>query len=914
MKTKNILYSAAAIALLAACTNEELVSVDSLKETTIDASSFTLVSEEDATTRLVSTPGYDLDGAGSGNEWTFPANKWENGDAIGFTHIYPTDQRIVTNYHFTTDGGEEPATFTTSNSTIFAGDYFVYYPFNKDYADYDGIPFKMDAIQKQDASDDAIVKASEKLVEVGTGANLARFQKAGAHLDKFSIGNRITVDAKVQQSSFSLTQFTGRFYLRLFPVNQTKDIYIKRVEMTCDGGFEIGGRFNAEAGVAAPKFVANETTDKLVLTFNKVADPSKDDEVSGLKLNYGTLEKDAVMGYMSILPGIYKNVKFDVYYTETGNLKKVSIEPAAKEIVVKSNTNYRIGMPINAHGAVEATSYEIYSESEFEAAVKKSNAMNAGTSSEAVFTLMDDIKLTKQYTLDASVPVTFNGGKNIEIVNEGGTGRLEIKSKAPVVINNTLTGGLSTNPDSGTFDVKIGERVTSGTDVIPDVTIAAVNSGRLVIANIRGDLKILNEGKRGTIGMLKNRWNLTVENADIKSYLESQDDHGTKTVDKPVVSLKNVTVGGHAIISSDNNAAASSIEGVTVSGDFTNKGTVNAKGTNSLAGTEDFVNTDGTFNVLEGTTTVGAVKEAGIINVESAMIAEGDVTMSAKKMVTIEDEGTFTAKKALATVTSNNINVEGKLITEGDVTLGSDLEICGVIENKATGVWTLNHKVAQRNHAHSSKVAKFQNAGEVTVNDITAATSAAIERMPKSLYEKVDNGRLVWRGMGSMADVNSFANLSAEECWATDFAAILKPSTTAEDNVCGSGTWDWSEKNIILEVGAGKGFYTINFAADKSLTMKNLTIKMDGSLQTNGSGAPYTIIVKEDMKVINVASKLANTYKTCKTKTKNLTVDGGAVKITVNSAADNVKYTGTFAQFNDKYINFAEGAPKKVTE
>lgn len=91
MKTKNILYSAAAIALLAACSNEELVSVDSLKGTTIDASSFTLVSEEDAATRLVATPGYDLDGAGNGTAWTFPANKWENNDAIGFTHIYPSD-------------------------------------------------------------------------------------------------------------------------------------------------------------------------------------------------------------------------------------------------------------------------------------------------------------------------------------------------------------------------------------------------------------------------------------------------------------------------------------------------------------------------------------------------------------------------------------------------------------------------------------------------------------------------------------------------------------------------------------------------------------------------------------------------------------------------------------------------------
>ena len=902
MKTKNILYSAAAIALLAACSNEELVSVDSLKGTTIDASSFTLVSEEDAATRLVATPGYDLDGAGNGTTWTFPANKWENGDAIGFTHIYPSDQRIVTNYKFTTTAATTPAQFQTDNSTIFAGDYFVYYPFNKDYADYDGIPFEMDAIQKQDASATAIVKASDVL----NTTTEAAFKAAGKHLDKFSIGNRITVDAKVQQSAFSLTQFTGRIYLRMFPVNQTKAIYIKRVEMTCDGSFEVGGRFNAQAGVAAPNFVADKTANKLVLTFNNVADPTDPNAVSGMKLALGTLEKDAVMGYMSILPGTYKNVKFDIYYTETGNLKKVTIDKSANDIKIESNKNYRIGMPIDANGAVEATSYEIYSESEFEAAVKKSNAMNAGTSSEAVFTLMDNIKLTKKYRLEASVPVTFNGGKNIEIENATGNERLEIMSKAPVVINNTLTGGNAGNPASANFDVKIGERVAApGTEINPDVTIAAVNSERLVIANIRGDVKILNANGQGKIGQLQNRWKLSVENAAVKSWLDSQDITGAATADKPMVSLKNVTVDGYATISSANSAAASSIEGVTVKGNFTNKGTVNAKGTNSLAAvttTTTFNNTDGTFNVLEGTTTVGTVAESGIINIDTEMIANGDVTMTTDKMVTINDDAKLTVKGALATLRPANMNIEGTLVTEGKVTLAGNFEMCGVIENY--GAWTLNHKISQRNHGHSTKAAKFKNAGVVTVNGIDATTNeTAINRMAKSLYEQVDNGRLIWRGMPSLTIVDNFAKLSADKCWATDFCAVIDLSSGDVAETF-TADLDWSAKNIIIEANAAttNQKYTLKLGANQ-MKAKNLTIETyargaagGAQFTTTHSGTTPAFDVTETLTLRNaLAGTDSNLVDLNSALCKDVVANNVYNRVFTIKNGLNILYTGTYS-------------------
>ena len=149
--------------------------------------------------------------------------------------------------------------------------------------------------------------------------------------------------------------------------------------------------------------------------------------------------------------------------------------------------------------------------------------------------------------------------------------------------------------------------------------------------------------------------------------------------------------------------------------------------------------------------------------------------------------GTYTAEGALNDLKQVNLNLEGTLNTMSTVDLETALEICGVINN--SGSWTLgeNISVKQRNHAHSEKDAAFNNSGEVTVEGVKTTSSGAINNMPKTLYKKVENGRLIWRGMETVAVINEFVEM--DECWATDFNAVLKPNASASENLNQSGDW-----------------------------------------------------------------------------------------------------------------------------
>lgn len=908
--------------MMAACTNEELANpADLVQGKQMDASNFSLVSNsEGADTRLVWTPGYDK----GDDNWVFPAAAWEANDAIGFTHIY-TDQKIVTNYNFTTtatgddiDAETGDAVFRTDNSTIFQGDYFVYYPFNGDYADYDGVPVKLEAIQEQDAS--VQIKASDKL----EASNEANFKKAGEHLNKFSISNRISVDAKTQQQKFSLNPYMGNLYLKLYPVNQTNNIAVKRVEVSCEGGFVTSGRFLAKQGVAEPQFsAAEEKADKIVLTFNNIS--ATDANENGLLIAKDTKKEDALMGYMSLMPATYSKLVFDIYYTETGNLKHVLVKKDIN-LAVESNHNYRMSLPIDADGAVEVTSYDIYNESEFAAAVKKSNAMNAGTDSKAVFTLKQDITLENAYRLDADVPVTFEGGKTITLKpkNDAATSlpSLWITSDKKVVINNVIKGGGDTNIYD---DIKIGN--SSEVTKKPDVTIAGINSKDMYVNVLAGSLVVKNEAAQGLVKGIYSRENLTLENSVVMGNAETN----ATSPNKGVLNLKNVVVkGNYTLVAPAAETAASSIENVTVMGTVTNASTINAKGDNQLSFYVDSkgddkladVTNNGTINVTAGTTTFGTLA-AGVMNIDGTAIAMGAATLTDGKMVTINEDGTFVAEAALNNVEQTTINIEGTLETNGVVeTLATGLKYCGTINNGAKGVWTLNAKLEQNNHAHGGKKAEFNNAGEVTVNYITATNSTAIGNMPKTLYNKVDNGRLVWRGMTSVSAIAQFVKLGDDKCWATDFAALVTPDNTetlsmTEDK---DNTWDWSKKNIIIEVsGTVNNYYTINFTTEKPLTMKNLTIKLDGGLITTytvdaDKKAPYGIIVNETMKVLNVATANTPTYKTCPTKAVNLIVDGGATKTTITDAEKNLRFTGEYTQYNGTNIKYTEGSPIVLAE
>ena len=931
----------ATAAFFAACTNDEFetTSVDYSNLQKIDASNYALVSVPNgalADTRLVAIPGYE----GEDEKWVYPAPQWEWGqenDAIGFSLIYPTDQCLTTNYRFyirdisdiRPDGN---ATFRTDETTIFGGDYFVYYPYNENFkgsaGDLNiGIPFALDAIQAQDAAKP--IKASDKPDEA---LPENKYKMAVKHLNEFRISNRVKrVEPGVQQSEFSTKRYTATLNFQIYPMNQTRTVAVKRVEMVCDEGFVVNGKFQAKRDVDEPQFVEEgERADKLVLTFNNLntTDPNQ----NGLNIAADTKKKDAYMGYMSVCPGTYSNVEFYVYYTETGNMKRVKI--TRESVTLETNNNYRVALPVDANGAEEVTSYDIYSESEFAAAVAKSNAMNAGTDSEAKFKLMDDITLTGSYELKAKVPVTFEGGKTITLARSEDTKSakgisLYITSNQDVVINNTIKGG-----DAQHYDIKVGDQGDATNK--PNVTIAAVQSKTLHLTCDRGTLTVNNETEPGTVASLFNRARMVVKNATVKGDVESIV-YQSNVNDKPVISLTSVDIEGS--FTNHDGGEASTLEDVKVAGAFTNaenaqmninnvnvtdavnnkdNAQMNVKGTNNNFGAvvethlSDVINA-GTINLAEDATmTLGTVTESGVMNIDGKAVAKGATTMTG--LMTLN--GTYTAEGDLNDLTQARLNLEGVLNTKSTVDLETSLAICGVINN--SGSWTLGESISvkQRNHAHSEKDAEFNNSGVVTVEGVETTSSPAINNMPKTLYKKVEDGRLIWRGMKEVADINSFVEM--HDCWATDFNAVLKPNVDVSETLNSSGDWDWSSANVIIDLEATKNRKTTLDIASP-LTVKNLTIDLGnkGEIETKYSGPGFGLTVAEEF---FLTGGITTFDAGCYMKTKDLCVvatstgSGENDKLLVRNAEKNIRYTGNFTQMNGGNINFKDGSPLLYTD
>lgn len=846
MKAKHI-YSAVLVALMAtACTNDDFtanVGTD-LQGKKMDASNFTLVgtgSDENAQTRVEQVPAYYANGG-----WRADSPTWEADDEIGFSHIY-SDNEIITNYKFVIVKGvgeSTAATFKTDNSTIFEGGYFVYYPFNRNYADYEGIPFSLDAVQEQDASDDAVVTAS--MDPNKDDATKKKFLAAGKHLKKFSISNRVEAEAQVNQTEFSLNQYTSQLIFRIYPKNATQDINIKRVELVSATGeslqIPVGVRFKTSDG-QTPVVDSEKTeyAEKAVLLFKNVKE--EDGGAGGLLVSKNTTEENGVLGYMSMLPATYAadTYKFVVYFTEENTLKKKEITKEGVDLVLESNRPVPVKLEVDVNGAVEVTTdYEIYTETEFVSALTKSNAVTSGSST---FTIMKDITLNKGYSFSSAVPVTFTGGKKITVAS-GNT--LTFKAKGKVVINNTIAGEGSVNVESGEVEI----------DGINDERMALTNAGTLTVDNASDD---------GNLLSVTNSGNLTLKKATVATDFKVQGKADAK------VDLEDVNVGG-TMDFAEAVTAKSDLNNVKVKGDVTNNAaTLNVKGANNILAYDEAnaTNSDltnyATINFVEGATaTVGNLTNGkndskGRINMgvdgTATTVTFNGATNLANGLVYVESKATMITNDKLSGLkgdgtvdaAKSSMVLEGNLTTNGSVS-NSKFTFCGKITNN--GTWSLSSAkaLAKFSHAHSSKASFTNNAdGVVTVSGVTNANAkTAMNAMPKDLYNSRSKGTLIWAGIATMQDVDDIYHLG-ENCWATQLSADLTIANRdhGTEETLSEGV-DWSDKDIVLNVLNATGnkadrSYTIKLGNEAQIMAKNLTIhaelgKIEASQAMNVKG------------------------------------------------------------------------------
>lgn len=937
MKVKHIFTTMLAAMFVAACSNEEFADVNnSLSGKMMDATNFTLATDGlsggNASTRVSYYPQYVATGLKPG----VVKPVWEADDVIGFSHIY-SDQKIITNYRFEIENGvgeSNAATFKTDNSTIFEGDYFVYYPFNKEYADYDGIPFSLDAIQVQDAADDAVVKVGmDPTDNMGNNADeLATLERAGKHLARFSISDRISAEAKTQQCEFSLNQYTSYIAFLVYPKNQTKDVNIKRIEMVSTDAAKplnipVGLRFKAVQGQASPEVDAEKTKyeSEVVLLFERVAATGD----GGLTIDKNATKENATLAYMSMLPATYAkgSYKFVVYYTENNILKKRDID-GYKDLNIESNAPVFFNIELDANGATEVTDYEIYTETEFASAVAKSNAITNGA---ATFEIMRDITLTDDYELKSAVPVTFNGGKTVSVTKGK---KLTFNSDEEINFNNIIS---TVDGEQASCMVSKG-----------DVNIQGVNSVGLNITIEKGDVVIKNEEKQGNARAVINKGNLTLENVKLANRIENGNNN------KAVLSLKNAIVGA-TFTNNSTSETASKLENVTVLGNFTNtKGTLDVTGNNVFAYNNSVAtpvinafSNAATMNFLATTTVVGNVtnnggtlnlaKKANATEADAAAVTAKGTTDLSSGLVYVDAQGTYNAEGALSNLKGNGAEgatstmiLEGTLTTNSTATLSENFKFCGKIVNKTKGSWTLNtYGVYKFDHSH--QVAPiFENEGEVIVKTVTDETAtAAMGKMAKELYSD-KGGRLEWADIKDLTELNDIVKLGAE-CWASDLCVYATVSAGVITNDLSTALVDWSAKNIIIEVRAGTSTNNPLTAklGDKQIKAKNLTVK--ACSQAGGTAAfkvESSVNRSNGKKAIDVAGTLSlvneneasgpnNTIDLYSAICKDIAVNNKATNDAVLNIMSGlyIGYTGTYTTAGDK-VNTAypNNIPQKVEE
>lgn len=932
MRTKYIFSSVLAAMMVAACSNEEIVdSSNLLNGKMMDASNFALVggaASADASTRVSYLPQYVYVDNGAFKAGVLKPT-WEAGDAIGFSHIYDSDQQIVTNYKFDLDplfaGTSDGAKFHTENSTIFEGDYFVYYPFNENYADYKGIPFALDAVQVQDASAVAIVKVGMKpgngTADAGyatDAAELAALKAAGAHLKKFSISNRIEAEAQVNQAEFVLNQFTSTLAFLIYPKNQTQDIYIKRVEMVSANAtplaIPVSVRFKSQGKtVAAPAIddAQTEKEEKAILLFENVAGTN-----GGLKVVFNGTKESASLGYMSMLPNTYAqgSYKFVVYYTENNILKKIEVA-GYKDLKMESNKTTFFNLELNSNGAIEATTdYDIYTETEFASAVAKSNAVTNG---ELEFNIVRDITLNDNYELKSAVPVTFKGGKTVKIT-EGN--KLTFNSAQAIEFDNILSAVETTGSSFATAEVLQG-----------DVTIKGVNSKKLYLNNM-GKVVVENAGARGALRSAKNEADdadMTLENVDI----DQDFNYNYATAAKSVFKLKDVVVNRN-FMNNSTSTTASTLENVTVKGDFTNtKGKLNVTGTNVLAYKADApvainnFSTADEINFTNTTTTLGnvAFTTGGVLNIakgdatNAATLTAKGATALATGFVYVDAKGTYNAEMALTglkgdgSIANSTMILEGTLTTNATATLANDFKFCGTIENKAKGEWVLDsYGVYKFDHAHLTAPV-FKNAGFVEVKSVVdEAATTAMNKLAKDLYSDESTGTLMWSGITTLENVNDIVAL-ADDCWATD----LKAEPTTDEFLATATLKDWSSKNIHIGINDGVD-YTVTLAATQQIKAKNLTI-VTANIATAAKFAVAGITtgkafnVTETLTLLNEAATAdGNEIDVVSAICKDIVANNVPDKTFIIKNGQDIEYTGAYStNGNTRKISFPNNIPTK---
>lgn len=641
-------------------------------------------------------------------------NGWLYSEATAYTGTGSTGEQndygitVSAKGAFTTPNFKS-GVFKTENSTMFEGDYIVYYPYNKNFCQTAAIP----ATSSLTFSD----------VQEGTdGLNDPVFGNS-----TFAYGTMSITKGGTQASGFGLENLSSLLSVQLVAANAAAvsgltNIQVYKVVLFNEAGFvesvDLSAKSIKEGKKGQDLYCGNKVTNKTI--------------VADLSVN-GTITATALKYYMPVLPCDVKNLKLLVYATETGTEKVAFVNAALSTGAVK------IGAAEAATVKAQLTADDFKTNVYYavdDASLGKAIAACTGLSSTntAEINIIGDIALANDYIVPAFVTVKGDG----IIVPEDKTLTLDdnsIMESNITVEGMTCCGGAS---NGGKLIVKAA--TIKSTVVIEDKDAdadASATAGELVfaadktstvtgsitnkgIATVVKPTAVSNKTLVNLSGIFNNEGKLTIE-----TFGSDADD--TKLYVKEAGTF--------------NNAGTTTVQGVlAIAGTATNDGEITDKVSSQVTGNITSLSSPGEYisevdnngarfdaALKERPTTI--VKFVGTAtSYEMKKIATATAPIK-KYVVEATSVTTFVSATTEAAVTATlpALDVNSEL----DITIGTDAD--KMLKLVVTGEMNVNAKTTVKDSPNRD--AEVLNVGTLNVN----LASPAILTMSSNVNSTIGN-------------------------------------------------------------------------------------------------------------------------------------------------------------------------------
>lgn len=641
-------------------------------------------------------------------------NGWLYSEATAYTGTGSTGEQndygitVPAKGAFTTPNFKS-GVFKTENSTMFEGDYIVYYPYNKNFCQTAAIP--------------ATSSLTFSGVQEGTdGLNDPVFGNS-----TFAYGTMSITKGGTQASGFGLENLSSLLSVQLVAANAAAvsgltNIQVYKVVLFNEAGFvesvDLSAKSIKEGKKGQDLYCGNKVTNKTI--------------VADLSAN-GTITATALKYYMPVLPCDVKNLKLLVYATETGTEKVAFVNAALSTGAVK------IGAAEAATVKAQLTADDFKTNVYYavdDASLGKAITACTGLSSTntAEINIIGDIALANDYTVPAFVTVKGDG----IIVPEDKTLTLDdnsIMESNITVEGMTCCGGAS---DGGKLIVKAA--TIKSTVVIEDKDAdadASATAGELVFAADKTSTVTGSITNKGIATVVKPT---AVSNKTLVNLSGTFNNEGKLTIE---------TFGSDADdtklyvkeAGTFNNAGTTTVQGVlAIAGTATNDGEITDKVSSQVTGNITSLSSPGEYisevdnngarfdaALKERPTTI--VKFVGTAtSYEMKKIATA--TAPIKKYV-VEATGVTTfvsaTTEAAVTATLPALDVNSEL----DITIGTDAD--KMLKLVVTGEMNVNAKTTVKDSPNRD--AEVLNVGTLNVN----LASPAILTMSSNVNSTIGN-------------------------------------------------------------------------------------------------------------------------------------------------------------------------------